>query len=223
MGLAIHQRHPSARHRFRGSLLRGASYEGLPLEGIVSGIENLSSFLSRGLATSANAGVDPLLARPLPARLFTPAMPVHIPSFPGDPLLRSVADAASSASAGVAAAWAAALEGSSPLGSLLSHVDPAAQPLLLAPVAALAAGLALAAWDDAGAGSGAEGAELPVFRGAGGMGAYDEAGAAAYYAKRPLVVLRRLATLAALTGGFNARLLGNYIATPKGPDGNKVR
>ena len=101
---------------------------------------------------------------------------------------------------------------------ILDRVDPAATPLLAAPLlAAIAAGLSRG-WDKIGNGSGgSQGAPY-----SGGQDSYNEAGARAFYGQKPWVVAKRLLTLASLTSTFNSKLLLDYFATPRGADGRKI-
>jgi len=181
--------------RSKPTLLRGAAFDGLP---------DLSPLFSK---LSQSAPSSPLEGFPQLSSLSVPGMPVLELS---------------------------ALENNgltSALSQLVSHVDPALQPLLLAPPMLFALAIALDQWDQIGNGfesggslgssSGSSGSGSGVdapFR----SGSYNEEAASAFYGQRPLVVLKRLLSLASLTSTFNVKLLRDYLVTPKGPDGRKI-
>lgn len=179
--------------RTKRTLLRGAAFDGLP------DLSPLFSKLSQSSGTSS-----PLENFPRLPTLSLPAVPALELSALGDNALTSA------------------------LSQLVSHVDPALQPLLLAPPTLFALAVALDQWDQIGNGfesggslgssSGSvSGVDAP-FR----SGSYNEEAASAFYGQRPLVVLKRLLSLASLTSTFNVKLLRDYLVTPKGPDGRKI-
>lgn len=171
--------------------LRGAAFDGLP---------DLGSLIS-GLSESVASSVA------LPA-----LPPLELQSL----LAPGVASSATAAAASAASA----------LSDLLSHVDPALQPLLVAPPLLFALAVFLDQWDQIGNGfesatpdggtenrGSSSSAMAAPFRG----GRYNEEAATAFYGARPLVVAKRLLTLASLTSTFNAKLFRDYLATPQDP------
>jgi predicted unusual protein kinase regulating ubiquinone biosynthesis (AarF/ABC1/UbiB family) len=89
----------------------------------------------------------------------------------------------------------------------------------LAPLLALAAAKISEAWDSIDASSSGSGTtSSPSSPYSGGQGSYNEEAAKAFYGERPLLVVKRLLSLAQLTGAFNLKLLFDYLRTPKGAE-----
>lgn len=182
--------------------LRGAPYDGLPLD-----LQALASF-----AHEATKFVAIPTFPPLNPGLFEP-----LESFLGSTgTLGSAWASAKAATEGFDWGALPSLPPVNPgISEAVSSVDPPLRPLLAAPLAALAV-LALGEqWDRIGTGGSGANDMLPFGP---GQGEYNEAEAKAFYGARPSVVVKRLVRLAALTGGFNARLLLDFLMTPKGAE-----